>query len=354
MVGIIDYTEWISSRDLSNSKKYKIIKDNNRCSVIYNIQRKIYIKIFKKPLTLEHSQFLTKLVSIPYFYRKYTRFLMDLMFTSTPDDSVLIQGYIMKGGKILNIRQLRDYLNKTKIQWLRDMEKYQFYFSDFKPANLININNQISLIDLESIRQITQTVPNPRSIKNKQAVATTAKIDLYGLDWYYSKIYNIQRNIKPIESQVTKIVDPIHTTTDVTTDVTTNVITPPEVIDDEESFVTEYIIASMQNELNSNQNSNITSKNNLPPEIPLEIVEKVEPQMNEISINEMPINEIPINEMPINETPVIEVSVMDISINETPVNEMTVNEMPVNETVNETQQLLNEIVEIIEIPMAPL
>lgn len=199
MASIIDYKEWTQNHNFLDSKKYKLIKNNKRCFVAHHARRNVYSKIFKKPLSPEHSTFLLELLINPQFYSRYTRFLTELLVDTLFDGSQLIYGYNMKGGKTLNTRSLKEYLKKTKTRWMKDMEQYQFYYSDFKPDNLITINNRISLIDLESIRRITKTVPPPLNPKsNRIGIASAIKIELYDIGWYYAKIFKIQRKCKPI------------------------------------------------------------------------------------------------------------------------------------------------------------
>ena len=188
MVAVIDYATWPKKDKFGNTSKYIVVRENQKCIVIHNIKKNIFIKIYKEPIKLENSKFLINLLTDFKFQNKYARFLIDVLIIHDEEKNKLIKGYTMHGGKTLTTATLKKYLYINKEIWKRDMRKYSFYYNDFKPDNLIMLDNYISLIDLDAIRQIRPHSPT----KVKKYSASKRKIELFDLGWYYSELVNIQ------------------------------------------------------------------------------------------------------------------------------------------------------------------
>ena len=191
--------EEINKKRLEN---YTLITNNNKSAnkIYYNSASKTYLKFFVKELSADHSDFLYSLLNIPWFRKKFTPHLLELIVVD--DEAQLrLAGYIMMEGITLTHQELLKYSRDLKVQnlWKRSMHKYKFHYNDFKTNNLIKTWRKdrsilIGLIDLEAIRPIA-TTERRKDYSKKTKSNVARKIELFDLGWYYDHLNQIQKTI---------------------------------------------------------------------------------------------------------------------------------------------------------------
>jgi len=169
-------------------KRYSQLQVNQRNRLYKDHEKKRIIKIFSKPLKVTHSNFLISLLQQQDFVKNFCPHLVSLIIVGDNSQELLLAGYVMQEGNVLNTKDLVTYLRKPSVRnkWVTGMDKHGFYYNDFKAKNLIREAGRIGLIDLEAIhpRPATPyTLSQPQHIHN-----VSRKIELYDLGWYYDAV----------------------------------------------------------------------------------------------------------------------------------------------------------------------
>jgi len=164
-----------------------LVHKNKRCFIYFYQKKGIYLKYFHSDLNQLHSEFLVSLLSRKKFRLKFVPHLISLIFRQDLEKLVLV-GYVMLAGKTLSRGEMMDYFDQQRKMWLKGMEKYRFFHNDLKTSNLIYADGKIGLIDLESLQMIK---PSDLVMSTKNV---SAKINLFGLKWYYDHLSKLQKS----------------------------------------------------------------------------------------------------------------------------------------------------------------
>ena len=141
MFKIIDFDKL--QLDLSNFNPYRTRNSNK-----YIIQNKnIYTVIYKNPLNL--------LTFIEENKEEFCYFCPG-MFSVIRENGKL-KGYQTYIGKHISNKTFQDYMENNKERIIEFTKNSRYWYVDWKPDNFLLINNEMTLIDLDSFRLIGKT-----------------------------------------------------------------------------------------------------------------------------------------------------------------------------------------------------
>jgi DNA-binding beta-propeller fold protein YncE len=113
------------------------------------------------------------------------RYFCPGMFSVIKKDGKL-KGYQTYIGNHISNETFQNYMNNNKERLIEFTKKSKYWYVDWKPLNFLLINNEMTLIDLDSFRLITKTTV-PTYKKNFWGVT---------IDWYINTVNEIITSLK--------------------------------------------------------------------------------------------------------------------------------------------------------------
>ena len=170
MFKIIDFDDL--KLDLSNygpsrnrdTNKYIIRNDN------------VYTVIYRNPLNL---------LAFIIENEEDIRYFCPGMFSVISEDGKL-KGYQTYIGKRISAETFQNYMDNNKERIIEFTKKSCYWYNDWKEENFLLINNEITLIDLDSFHLITES-STPKYKKNFWGVH---------IDWYIDTVNEIISSLK--------------------------------------------------------------------------------------------------------------------------------------------------------------
>jgi hypothetical protein len=147
-----------------NSNKY-IIRNKN-----------IYTVIYKNPLNL--------LTFIEENKEDFCYFCPGMFSVIRENDK--LKGYQTYIGKHISNEAFQHYMENNKERIIEFTKKSRYWYIDWKPDNFLLINNEMTLIDLDSFHLITKS-STPKYKKNYWGVS---------IDWYIDTVNEITSSLK--------------------------------------------------------------------------------------------------------------------------------------------------------------
>ena len=177
------------------------VNKNHYNSIIY-YKDNIYTTIYKNPIDL-YNMFIT--------YEKYILFFCQGLI-SLIEENGLLKGYEMRKseGKVKKSDAIK-YIYQNKNIFIEFMQKSKYYYCDLDNKNMIYIDNNISLIDLDSFRKINKynwncylnrypDLKNAFGSNLKEAQNHYFQYGIYEGRDYRCKLEEDQRTINELES----------------------------------------------------------------------------------------------------------------------------------------------------------
>lgn len=170
MFKIIDFDDL--KLDLSNFNPNK--RRNTNKYVIRN--NNIYTVVYKNPLDL-----------LTFFQdnRDDLSYFCPGLFSIIREHGKL-KGYQTYIGKRISNKVFQQYMESNKEKIIEFTKKSRYWYVDWKPDNFLIINNEITLIDLDSFHLITKS-STPKYKKNYWGVT---------IDWYIDTVNEIISSLK--------------------------------------------------------------------------------------------------------------------------------------------------------------
>ncbi len=134
--------------DIKSLKLFHINRNHFNSKIYY--KDGVFTTIYNNPIDL-YNMFI--------IYEKYINHFCSGLICLIEENSKL-KGYQMKKGNKIVKSDCLKYLNKNKKKLVEFMENSKYFYCDWKPNNMIKINNRISLIDLDSFHIIQKKKPN--------------------------------------------------------------------------------------------------------------------------------------------------------------------------------------------------